>query len=176
MSDKPVALTFDIPASAPRGYSIWRPGPGQVLRVLVLSNRIVGCWTHFAGQTSTGCPGDPKFCFGCANKLPRRWRGYLACVNVKTQETGIVEITQGAANQWAERLQGGAPGLRGYGLTLRRRAAYARAPVVLEFSTTKAPEDSLPQPFNLEAALRAIWAGMSQTALKPTDPYDTDTI
>jgi len=81
-----------------RTLSIVRtPSPGALIAIVTCSH-MVGCPTHFwHGRT---LPCQPPDCPACAEGTAWRWHGYVTCLNDKTGEHQLFEMTAQASEEF----------------------------------------------------------------------------
>ncbi len=82
------------------GYRLIRTPPAAVLTAHVISERLVGCRTHFVGNRTIPC--EHPNCDPCNSGVPWRWKGYMAIIIDATQEIVIFETTARAAAPFTE--------------------------------------------------------------------------
>lgn len=155
-------------------YPICRPFMSEVLRGVVLSEMLIGRYTHFhkALCQTIPCTRETDHCEGCRLKLARRWRGYLWVATAGKHPVSIFEVPKLAALDHQDRLAGAAPGIAGYGITLRRRGGLPQGRVILTF-------DDLPRRLagayalpSLIDTLTAIWTEAPDPPELPPAPDD----
>lgn len=137
--------------SLPKGAKwckIVRPEPGNRLKVIALTDRYMGCWTHWVGRT-VYCPGPRECkCFSSNEaKCDRRWRGYLPCLLYLQPQLAALELTPAMATQldlW--RTQG--VELRGELLVATRSGQRNNGPILLERDMGTPTRTKLPDWFD----------------------------
>ena len=77
------------------GYRLIRTPANAPLFAHVLSDKLVGCKTHFVGNRTIPC--EAPECESCNSGVPWRWHAYLAIVIEATTEIVIFETTARAA-------------------------------------------------------------------------------
>ena len=140
-----------------RRYSLLTARPGEELRVLLTSPKLITCRTHYhPSESKPHVTSGP--CPWCAGRGTPRWKGYACCVHVITGKAAIVEVTLNAV-QTCPGLEAKKTSLRGQVLTLRRRGSAPNAPVLanLEPANGTLARIPLPAPFDLWQALLTIW-------------------
>jgi hypothetical protein len=128
-----------LPKGAVWARILRAPQQGTV-RVIALTHRYAGMWTHWNGRT-TYCPGPRECdCFKSGEpKCERRWRGYLPCIEYHTSRRVNLELTPAMAAQidlWAtsgiemrgELLAVGRRGIRGGGPAYVEKVDYTPKP------------------------------------------------
>jgi len=109
----------DIPPKAGPQLPIVRHTRAGQRMFRILSKSLYGIWTHWDGRRSIPCSGENKECYGHVNGMPRRWKGYLHCIDGESKEECFVEITPLAADQLLFQMPVG-NSLRGLRLNLTR--------------------------------------------------------
>lgn len=124
------------------------------LQLLVTSDNLLGCWTHFfAGHT---CPCTAPDCEACLAGAASRWHGYLSAIEGKTREHLLFELTALSAETFASyRLKQGT--LRGCHVHASRVNSRPNARVHLVLKPHDLTDVDLPPAANLIAALCHIW-------------------
>lgn len=140
-----------------RRYSLWAAKPGEELRVLLTSPRLLVCRTHYApGESKPHVIHGP--CPWCQGRTTPRWKAYGCACHTITGKSGIVEVTLNAV-QSCPALDDPKKSLRGKLLVMNRRGLARNAPVWarLETPTGTLASWPLPAPFDLWQALLTIW-------------------
>lgn len=163
MPDMDPLKLFDWDVSPPLEQVLYipilSPSPGTRVRGVVLSERLVGVWTHWrAGRTEphhkdqTGCPG-------CREGLARRWKGYLGIWWPAGSRVALAELTVGAARLCPVLSDPMPSSLRGWLLTLARPFGKMNGPVSIELSPPPAAgsDDGLKPAPDVRRALLVIW-------------------
>lgn len=88
-------------------------------------------------------------------KLAKRWKAYLCGITFGIGKKVIVELTHGALQSCAE-LINVHNNLRGKKITLFRKNSAKNAPVLCQLEPMNGI-DFLPDPFDLQRALRVVW-------------------
>lgn len=78
------------------GYRLVRTPAGSPFRAYVLSDRLIGCPTHYVGNRTVPC--EDKYCEACENGIGWRWHGYLLVQIEATTEVVIFEMTAAASD------------------------------------------------------------------------------
>lgn len=120
----------------------------------ILSEQLVGCWTHFYRRRTQPCVGEA--CSICAEQSPRRWYGWLIGFDVARREKSLVEVPPGVALALrAYREQVG--NLRGHCMQLSRRNSKENGPVVGRFIPGKFASELLPPCPDIVPLLMRMW-------------------
>jgi hypothetical protein len=140
--------------AGPLGIRIARAPQSGHDDYVILSDKLIGCWTHyFLGRTQPCLEGD---CHMCSPKAPRRWYGWLVGLHFARREKVVVEVPPGVAlNLRAYREQVG--NLRGHVVRLARRNKRPNGPVVGQFTPGKFAADFLPTCPDLIPLLMRMW-------------------
>lgn len=144
------------------------------LELYILSNDLLGCWTHFFGGRTVPCTGED--CEACKAGSSGRWHGYVSAVEVKTHERVIFECTASAAEHLAAyRAKHGT--LRGCHTLASRTSARPNARVQLRSKPLDQAEVQLPLPMNVQAALCHIWGiPLTETTTAPGHRWANDVL
>lgn len=142
-----------------RYIPIYSPRPGQVMRLIILSDEVVGAWTHWLDERTIPCRGRDQGCVCRKMDLSRRWKGYLGCFDPEIGKVVIAELTLSAYHCLADSLSEIGHSLRGRGLILMRAGKSVRSSVVADTNVNvPTPEGFvLPSAPNVREALRRIW-------------------
>lgn len=127
---------------------------------LILSELVVGLYTHWTGHDDVPHTTDP--CYGCTVTPNMKWQGYLCAQRLERIEkewiasaVGIVEITAAAKLQ-IDDLAGRGTILRGFGLTMQRRDKRPSAKVLVKLDDAAEDRVLLP-PLNVEDWIRTFY-------------------
>jgi hypothetical protein len=125
-------MAFIPRPTLPKGCTfagIVRPRPGNALRVIALTSRYAGFWTHFTDRTIY-CPGGAQCaCEGLtAKSTNRRWKGYLPALSFMTGRPCCLELTASMAS-WIDAWHDRGIELRGKLLTATRQGTVPNAPI-----------------------------------------------
>lgn len=152
---------FNVPPSSPahrkKSYDIMSARAGEERRAIILSERVLRCNCHFCENQSKPCLNTPG-CPWCQDRWPKREKGYLCGINLRTGRQVIIELTTGAWEGCPQLLKG-EESLRGKVLSLTRRGSVRNSPVVARIDTNHRPilGKDLPPAFDLRAALFTLW-------------------
>ncbi len=75
------------------------PSPGKFIGIVTCTH-LVGCPTHFWHQRTVPC--EPPNCEPCAESYPWRWHGYVSCIDDRTHEHLLFEMTAQASETFTE--------------------------------------------------------------------------
>jgi len=150
-----------IPIVRPNRKTGWK------LTLLILSEELLGLFTHYATRT-VPCGFPEHECKFCSDGRPRTWRGYIAAYDLRRKGPCIAELPPAAARQLDDETQGFAS-LRSIIIDLERASERDNAPVRLMNCERYQPESggSIPQPFDLVGQLERIWKA---------DPFGGDSV
>lgn len=90
------------PVRRPQKVTLLRPGPGETLRVALLSESFTGLWLHWVDGRTVPCLGEERGCpyHVSAEDWDLRWKGYAACARSRVYpvQPPLVEVTADAWN------------------------------------------------------------------------------
>lgn len=156
MTDKRPFLTEDLPPDDRRYLPIRRCRAGAPITGVALSERVVGCWQHWADGCTVACVEPREECAGCRLGHRRQWRGYIALMTAGRYSVTVVEITPETARVHGGRLLGGGRGIRGYAIRVYRRGGSSRGAVDMDIADHPARVAALPPPPDVAAAVLAM--------------------
>jgi hypothetical protein len=153
----PINWTATPPPPERLKIEVWNPRPGNPVVACVLSERIVGVYSHFLPdqKATVPCLAPGAFCEHCVLAGPRRWQGWLAGLSYSTGRLYLVQVTTNAARSCPVLLQPKVT-LRGGRLTLQRRGEANNSPVQASF-LSGVPKKELPPAFDVVAQLLTLW-------------------
>lgn len=134
---------------------ILRPKKGCTVRVVSLSQQIMGVEIHYRDRLSIPCTGVPHKCPGCVAVMPKKWRGYIVGLEQPQHKLWIVEFTPCAYRECLAMPAFGMS-LRGRTIGLYRMRHSDRAKVQASVSDQRVSYE-LPECPDLEALLQRIW-------------------
>jgi len=137
---------------------ILSPGPGRTITGVILSDALVGVFTHWYDGRTVPCYHGPGGVCALCQWAPRRWKGYVALLWNGTPRQGMAEITLDAV-RGCPRLADKDVSLRGLRLVLQRKGRVPNGPVTATVSPSPFQIESLPVPFTVQDALLRIWSG-----------------
>ena len=140
----------------------------------ILSDTVIGVWTHFMEDGSTHPCFHDRACKGCQDKRATRWAGYLACLRTAKPNLVLVEITPDAYYGCPPLHHKKELSLRGCLLTITR-AKGKRGKVHCELKPSKLVQ-SIPALFDVKEALCRIWGihPFREKGFPTTGPMDHD--
>jgi hypothetical protein len=138
-------------------YDVFAARNGIERRAYILSDRVLGCFTHYSPACSKPCLRTPG-CPWCKERLPKREKGYLCGLDMLSGRQVIVELTKGCYES-CPRLLKDAGKLRGLVIVLGRRGTAMNAPVWARLESEVHPKTKgmLPPEFDLASALFRLW-------------------
>ncbi len=77
------------------GLRLMRTPSGVPFVGIITCAKVIGVSTHYYGGRTMPC--QPPECPACTDGVPWRWHGYLSCLNKKTREHVLFELTAQAA-------------------------------------------------------------------------------
>ena len=146
-------------------YRIHRTPATRELRVIIISEDLIGTNLHFWKGRSTPCTGNN--CTACQSGHKARWKGYLQALNENSNTVQIVEITDRVYDAFALQKQKHGT-LKGLGVRLSRTNGKPNGPLAAEFDGIKRSPGELPEEANLPGILERMWE-LRQTALPGCD-------
>lgn len=144
---------------------IWSPKHLQPVRAIILSESVVGVYTHYIDGRTRPCMGTVRTCGGCAAGMSRRWKGYLGCIVPVNGKRVLVEVTTEAV-RGCPMLLTSKVNLRGSTIELRRTAEAKNSPVRATIGSGRAGHE-LPETFDVRQQLCVIWGVMPLGNDKP---------
>jgi hypothetical protein len=153
---KPKLSRADDPPGVIRCVPIIKIEPHDDVRAVILSDRIEGYYTHWDGRRTRPCTLDKDEKGTCAlHACPRRWKGFLACVLMRTGKIAFVELTT-LAGQVVKREYGN-DSLRGLMVQFRRERNAKKAPIQVDFIGRYEEAKPLPPAPSVEPTLLRLW-------------------
>lgn len=147
-------LANEPPAPGPR-LLVLRLRAGQKCSFVILSETIIGIWTHWSGRASNPCFTPKEDCEGCKKGYPKRWKGYIHCIDKSAHRHVFLELTPMSATSLRGQIPGGSS-LRGFSLSAERgRGDKARLAVLIEQYCPKISD--LPQAIDPIPTLSELW-------------------
>lgn len=137
------------------------PRSNQRMAAVSLSSRPVLTVTHhYRGRTIPHLK-DASKCLGCKNKLPKRYKGYLA--GLYGAQLRLIEFTHQAWVDNAFLLEDPTVDLRGKWITLSRgKSPRGAVKMTIEEMPLAYADKALPIAFDIKQALLRIWNGESR--------------
>jgi hypothetical protein len=145
--------------SNPAQYRLIRTPQNGSLNAIILSDAIIGTWTHYHDGRTQYCHG--LHCSSCATGNARRWHGYVALWNPRTGNVSILELPIGPSQLVADRRRSDGP-LRGQAIRTYRHPAKPNGRVWVEIAPPKAPLPAMPAAPDIPTILAHMW-GASQS-------------
>lgn len=120
----------------------------------ILSEQLIGCWTHYFQRRTQPCVGSG--CHICSPKTPRRWYGWLVGFDPTRREQKLVEVPPGPALS-LRAYRGQVGNLRGHCIELSRRNKKDNGEVVARFGPGKFSSELLPPCPDIVPLLMRMW-------------------
>lgn len=156
------------PDSADSGYRLIRTPPIAKLTAHVISERIVGCPTHFVNNRTVPC--ETPNCPPCDSGITSRWHAYLLILLDTSQEVVLFEMTKRAAASFNHYFQRHTT-TRGCHFQASRLNQRTNGRVLIQTKTGDLTRVNLPQPKSIENLLCHIWnIPPNQVNIKPATP------
>lgn len=143
------------------------PGPRHIIRRIranekkqfVLLSKLHGCWTHYNGRTTQPCFDGKKQCEGCQRAFPKRWKGYIHCLNQTDATEEFLEVTPLFAKQLESCVGTIGPKMRGNRILVERgRGDKSRLRLELQSHCDVLPScPALPDPKEPWETLERLW-------------------
>ena len=148
---------------AQRLYRLRRcPTKGQ-LSVVILSHDLIGRHTHYYAGRTRPCLGLQ--CEPCGKNQAPAWHGYVACIDLKTNERLVVEVTSGVASKIGEQFDIYRT-LRGVRMLLERTSPRANGRISARFAPPAAGTGTLPEAPDLRPIMERLWEVHSLATLE----------
>lgn len=148
-------------SAAPLGLPVVRAPHKGCLVLTILSDHVLGCWTHFYRRRTQPCMGAE--CTICPHENTRRWYGWIIGYDVVRREKKLMEIPASVAiNLRAYRAERST--LRGHSLKLFRKNDKSNGPVVGAIGQPKIDLSLLPECPDIVSLLCRLWQIKSLTA------------
>ncbi|SRR5712692_501125 len=133
------------------------------LKVICLSLKIWGFWSHWTGTKSIPCTSERGTCPGHLSGWPLRWKGILHVLAPDAKKGFFIELTPRAADMLGEQVDNMST-LRGLHLTIERSQGGKNGRLSV-FVTGKLPDcNNLPAAEDPYETLRVLW-GWQETWL-----------
>lgn len=135
-------------------YRIHRTPATRELKVISVSQQLIGTQLHYWKGRSTPCTGHT--CTACQAGQKARWKGYFQALNEQTNVVQIIEVTDRVYDAFAAQIrQHGS--LRGLGIRLSRINGRVNGPLHVEFDGPKRSDGQLPEAAPLIEILERMW-------------------
>lgn len=154
-------------------YPIWSPTPDREIHVVLVSQSLLGVFTHWIDGRTRPCLGSREECVGCDLKLPRRWKCFLGAFNPASGRLGILEVTQEAFLR-CRQLNEDSGKLRGLTVRLIRTGLAKNARVTALVGARVTAGATVPPSFDVKAALERVWFSATPEGLDAAEPAATD--
>lgn len=140
--------------AAAQTYRLVRTPPTAKFTAHVISDRLIGCYTHFVNNRTVPC--ESPTCSACDSSITRRWHGYLLVQLDTTQETVIFEMTLKATTAFSSyhELHGTT---RGCHFQAARLHGKPNGRVLIQTKTGDLSRVHLPPQIPIEKLLCHIW-------------------
>lgn len=136
------------------GWTIFRAKPGKQTKLLILSDDIFGIETHWWNQRTGPC--REHGCEACLAGHESRWKGYLLCFDMATEQHVVLEFTPPPAETLdAARMNHGS--LRGLVVNVGRAKATFNGKVTIEIKQKTTIPPSKHEVFGVWDVLCKIW-------------------
>lgn len=144
----------DRPPRSGPAFEIKRLKAHAAIHICILAP-IWATWTHWNGRSSEPCFKDHKQCNGHKRGYPRRWKGYVHCVDTATGDEVFLELTPLACHGLLAQLGRNTP-LRGQRMRVKRGGG-DRARLEIVVSPPHPEPDTLPAPKTPFFVLCKLW-------------------
>jgi hypothetical protein len=136
------------------GVRLLRVPKGKTLDLLITSDTLIGCDTHFSHRRTIPCTGPN--CPMCLDGQPARWHGYVSICSTRQTAQAVLELTALAAQPVID-YQDRHGSLRGARLTASRVGNHENSPVHCSLTPSDTDLRQLPSAVHLENFLSVIW-------------------
>lgn len=136
------------------GFRLIRTPATRALLAHVLSDRLIGCNTHFVGNRTIPC--EKPTCPSCQSGVSWRWHAYLAVILDATQETVIFETTAKASEAFVAYYERHGT-CRGAHIKAQRVNGKHNGRVVIQCKPADLAKVHLPQSPHVDKILCHIW-------------------
>lgn len=147
-------------SAGPIGLPLARTPQSGCLVLTILSDHLLGCWTHYFRRRTQPCLGGE--CFICGTSSPRRWYGWLIGYDLSKGQKSIVEVPAAVALHLRSYREKHAS-LRGHRIKLFRKSSKPNGPVAVEMAPPKIDVAMLPECPDIVALLCKVWQIKSLT-------------
>lgn len=147
-SDRPTRSNDNQP------FKIYRCPANRPLKVICVSEMLIGCDLHYWKGRSVPCSGNE--CTACqAGQMPR-WRGYFQGFSEDSRTVRIIEVTERVWGIFdaATKKHGS---LRGLGVRIERMNGKVNGPLSATFEGMMKSPGELPEEADLIAILERMW-------------------
>lgn len=147
------------PADPHRYYPVRGPKSGETLYGVILSRRVTGCWMHYrsAEQRYEPCLGRENGCLGCADRLVKRWKGYLYVATAGEYPVSVFELNAHAYRMSPARFSGQGKGILHHSIRLQRYTGARCGKVHVALGSAPVPLHGVPQLPPIEWTLMRAW-------------------
>lgn len=154
-SKRPVWAQSSKPPEFIRTVPVVTVRPNDDPRFIILSDSLFGLNCHWTGRQTTPCIGERSECKYCKAEDPKRWRGWLHVVAMRTMRTCILELTvQGGAELLSQLTDGE---LRGQVIEVKRERPSIHAPLNVQAMGKYQHLDRLPKSVDVWETLCILW-------------------
>jgi hypothetical protein len=136
------------------GFDLKRTPEDRPLERIILSEDLIGSYTHWFHGRTMPCEGDG--CPACKENCPSRWHGYVACFDPKTHDSHLFEFTLKAAASFKQYRETYGT-LRGCFFRAFRPKRRKNSRVVIQCKPVDLTKISLPEAPDLVRAMCTIW-------------------
>jgi hypothetical protein len=163
-------FSSEIPANPKAfGFDLRRTPEAKPVNAVITSEDLIGCYTHYWKQHTLPC--EAPECPACADNIPSRWHGYVACFDPRNHDQFLFEFTLKAAENF-KKYRDTYGTLRGCAFLAFRPKRTKNARVTIQCKPTDLTKLFLPDPPDLIKALGVIWQ-IKPTAFAPTTAIDS---
>jgi hypothetical protein len=136
------------------GIRLLRVPKAKTLELLITSDHLIGCDTHFSHRRTIPCTGPN--CPLCLDGSPARWHGYVSICSTRQNAQAVLELTALAAQPVID-YQDRHGSLRGARLKAMRVGNHDNSPVNCSLEPSDVDLRTLPAAVHLENFLTVIW-------------------
>ena len=136
------------------GIRLLRVPKAKSLEMLITSDTLIGCDTHFSHRRTIPCTGPG--CPLCLDGSTPRWHGYISICSTRHTAQAVLELTALAAQPVMD-YQDRHGSLRGARLKATRVGNHDNSPVHCSLEPSDVDRRTLPEGVHLENFLTVIW-------------------
>ena len=124
----------------------------------IVSTACFGQWIHFYGNRSHECVAEKKQdCHGCLKAWPRKWKGYIHCLDWQEQLAScFVELTPSAFEKLTVQVSESRP-LRGLNVSISKTKGGAKGRYNISLLERLTPDHELPREEDPLPILNFLW-------------------
>lgn len=149
-------------------FRLIRTPAGKPYRGFVISERLIGCPTHYVANRTVPC--EPENCEPCQSGLAWRWHGYLLVTDERTSEVVIFEMTAAASDEFTKYYKRFGT-LRGCHFQAERLNGKPNGRVLIQCKPADLAKIQLPKELDLRKLLAHIWNIAPNQVIRPESDH-----